>query len=81
MKRSTMKASASTEHRISGQIGQPAACMIESKDFSGCRPGVAGAVETGAVGGARMIIHHRRARPACGFPAGPFHEQDLWITL
>ena len=29
------RARATTEHRIRGQIGQPAACMIESKEFSG----------------------------------------------
>ncbi|MFO1221007.1 MAG: hypothetical protein U1E89_21815 [Burkholderiaceae bacterium] len=31
MKRSITSASATTEHRINGQIGQPAACMIENK--------------------------------------------------
>ncbi|NRT55647.1 hypothetical protein [Sphaerotilus uruguayifluvii] len=34
MKRSMMIASAAMEHRISGQIGQPAACMIENKGLS-----------------------------------------------
>ena len=32
-KRSTMNAKARMEHRMSGQIGQPAACMMESKGF------------------------------------------------
>ena len=31
-KRSTMSASARMEQAISGQMGQPAACMIESKE-------------------------------------------------
>ena len=36
-KRSIIKARASTEQAISGQIGQPAACMIDSKWFSRIR--------------------------------------------
>ena len=36
-RRSIASAKATTEHRIKGQIGQPAACMIDSKAFScGC---------------------------------------------
>jgi len=37
-----ISASATTEQRISGQIGQPAACMIENKGFSLARTGSAG---------------------------------------
>jgi len=45
MKRSMMKASARMEHRMSGQMGQPAACMMEIKGFLSC-----GAAHTGWAG-------------------------------
>ena len=47
MKRSITSASATTEHRIRGQMGQPAACMIESKVFS---RGVQGCSDEGRAG-------------------------------
>ena len=72
------RASATTEHRIRGQIGQPAACMIESKGFS-CG-GLAG--RWGARCGAIMADRRRHwpfARSRTRLPALSTESVDNFV--
>src|SRR5882672_2295055 len=63
-----MSASATTEHSSSGQIGHPAACMIDSKGFSAWR---------GRAAAAREIMAERR--PAAR-RAAPTSKKVRWAV-
>ena len=67
--RSMTKASATMEHKMSGQIGQPAACMIENKGFL---PGVRrerGAIMASKISRSSRCVASRTRALAAGVPA------------
>jgi hypothetical protein len=60
IKRSMMSASATMEEATKGQMGQPAACMIESKcSLRGCESKRWGPGDYGVPGGAFPLVHTR----------------------
>jgi len=95
-RRSMISASAAMEHRIKGQIGHPAACMIENKEIPRAQ---AGTLATGCLKTADAIMAAgaaavfgggagRRAGIGAGAvstsstgPKNPIHPHFLWITL
>lgn len=69
-----ISAKATTEQRIKGHIGQPAACMIESKAFSG-----------GGSGAFRYAHQARRRQAACAWrcglwPMGRGYSEPGWLA-
>ncbi|MNV71552.1 hypothetical protein D3C71_1645790 [compost metagenome] len=74
-KRSKISAIPRTEHAIRGQIGQPAACMMDSKSLSAQMEAIG---DYGPASGCHFVTNRYVAvRPM----RGAAHPQKLWITL
>src|SRR3989344_53315 len=74
-KRSKISAIPSTEHAIRGQIGQPAACMMDSKSLSAQMKAIG---DYGPACRAHLVTNRYVAVRAVAPSA---HPQNLWITL
>jgi hypothetical protein len=76
MKRSKISASARTEQAISGQMGQPAACMMDSNSLSAR---VKASADYGpACGWPPVTKGYEKATTPKALRT---HPQNLWITL